>query len=699
MTVRWCVCVFAMMCCRLAGAETKRPSDAELLPIDIPASTTSTTTLADDLRDACESIAQHASTLQGAQSAQRFSREALRPWQAARKALASAIDERVRAKADQASVDRPRPGAGNGEAQRLSAAADRQLTAAAQMVAATEKTVQAATSEVDKERAAAANSTAALHEACTAIAKGTKLSPDMIASLHEFKRNPSDSVSLVKMFLDAATGIGQSPSAAFEPVAPGSLETALINGLTNFVYQRAKAEALDYLADTLKGLLCADDRKPFFANICIAFDDVDKTVSLSAIGSFLATAARKDLERLPDVMLVYALSELTKMAPGQPPTCGDQQVACEALTDARVTLAFYHDVSRGRRALDAARALHAIAFTDLQRAQAPRSIRALSVASELLDAVMRQNGWERLGKISPEQRPFFAVSVLLTLEDVGDVALGDKALGSEWLALAFKISELAAHAGDLHKQAEAAIGAFQTKLAALASQPAGSTKPSMTQTAPDVARASASTLAALLEVSASVAPDVGIPEAPELGAAKKVEQLGEMIANGAASSTIALELSDLYLRVIGHPGPSESSKIVATVRNALPFVLQLSRAESADDVEKALEAAAAPAGAYRTKSKRGMVLITAFAGGAVGREYILHENPGYPLGLFAPVGIHASWPVSGWGNMGVMLSILNLGSLVSERLDSDLEKTSENQTSSVAPSSSDSFKKLLSPGL
>jgi hypothetical protein len=177
---------------------------------------------------------------------------------------------------------------------------------------------------------------------------------------------------------------------------------------------------------------------------------------------------------------------------------------------------------------------------------------------------------------------------------------------------------------------------------------------------------------------------------------QKLARLGEMIASGEASASVALELQDLLVRVLG---TSDSSQVSETVKGALPFVIQLAHAESADEVTKLLEAAAAPVGSYALKEKRSMVSLTAFAGATIGFEHIA-GSWGEPFGVFAPVGVHVSWPAGKdgkSGDWGVMLSVVNLGNLVSERLDSDLK--AGDGTMTVSPEQSESFRSVFSPGV
>jgi hypothetical protein len=67
----------------------------------------------------------------------------------------------------------------------------------------------------------------------------------------------------------------------------GNLQSQLINGLTIFVINRAKAEAQLYLTERLKVTLCSDEARPFFRNTCAAFEGIDARMQLAAMAMYL----------------------------------------------------------------------------------------------------------------------------------------------------------------------------------------------------------------------------------------------------------------------------------------------------------------------------------------------------------------------------------------------------------------------------
>lgn len=136
----------------------------------------------------------------------------------------------------------------------------------------------------------------------------------------------------------------------------------------------------------------------------------------------------------------------------------------------------------------------------------------------------------------------------------------------------------------------------------------------------------------------------------------------------------------------------DDKAVPVNVKKVIPVMVEIANAETSKDVAAVIEAAAAPVGSYRQKSKRQMTSITAFLGPSLGREYY-DNNQGAgqtKLNAFAPVGIHASWPLKGdyFNNFGVYLSLLDLGPLVSTR-----------EEDGVKSESNVGFKQAFSPGI
>lgn len=104
----------------------------------------------------------------------------------------------------------------------------------------------------------------------------------------------------------------------------------------------------------------------------------------------------------------------------------------------------------------------------------------------------------------------------------------------------------------------------------------------------------------------------------------------------------------------------------------LPFVTEVAAAETSEDVERALEAAAAPVGSYRAKRVEGRstVSLNAFVGVQGGVEYVrgvAWSADSIQGGVFAPVGVEMAYGVCEGLSLGVFLSLLDLGTLVNFR--------------------------------
>jgi hypothetical protein len=687
-----------VMVCVLRSSATATPSEEELLPIDIPVSSPAKTRLALALKDACDSIAAEGqSLLDESQSKDKtFERAPFLGWHGAFPSAPTAHElAQARAELEKVSKTVADLKNGQGRADAISRAEQQHLDADGRL-----KKLQTVEVKLAKMKA----SVSALRDACQAIAGEQSFTDQALASLREFARAPEDVSKEIRAYLLKGDAREQSPLTPISTLTSGSLQAHLIGGLADFVYRRARVEAIGYLAQRLDDLLCSEARKPFFKNVCVAFDDLDSSVTLSAIGSYLAAAARKDLERLPDAMLVYALSELT-VAPQGAVGCGDNASACEALTGARIALAFYYEVARGRRPLDVARAIHGVTFTRRQVEQAPRSIKALTLASQLLDAIMRQEGWERTRE-SKDELPYYAISTLLTLEEVRDGwQLKAETLNKRagWL---FQLGALVRRAAEVHARIEAIV---ETMTKPSGSEDGGqdaadALKLTRSLSRSDLSRASTAALHVMLELPVA---DLDVEPPAAVSRMTKLSNLGELIASGDAAGSIVAELHDLLMRLIVDATSSTSSAATITnaiftkVKAALPFATQLARAESADEVATVLEAAAAPVGSYRLKTRKPMVSLTGFVGAAGGFEHLTGQSWGTPLSVFAPLGLHASLPIRGGklGSWGVMLSVLNLGNLVSERLDNDLERTAGNTTTKVDAAQSESLLSVFSPGV
>jgi hypothetical protein len=135
----------------------------------------------------------------------------------------------------------------------------------------------------------------------------------------------------------------------------------------------------------------------------------------------------------------------------------------------------------------------------------------------------------------------------------------------------------------------------------------------------------------------------------------------------------------------------------------LPFVIDVAEAKTADDVQRSLEAAAAPIGGGRAKrgATRRTIAVTALAGATLGGEISYAtkgaSDAGWQGGLFVPVGVDLTWGVGEIYSVGFFLSVIDLGALASFRAKDDV--TSEGTTATVEKSPQIGWEQVVSPGL
>jgi subtilisin family serine protease len=110
----------------------------------------------------------------------------------------------------------------------------------------------------------------------------------------------------------------------------------------------------------------------------------------------------------------------------------------------------------------------------------------------------------------------------------------------------------------------------------------------------------------------------------------------------------------------------------------------------------------------RTLALKGVVVV-ASAGNKASASSAFPERTPHAIcvaGLtkqrapLTPVGFHATRPICNKSrHVGLFFSILNVGNLVSQRLDDDLEEPISGGTSTVSPEQSDDLAKVFSPGV
>jgi hypothetical protein len=130
-------------------------------------------------------------------------------------------------------------------------------------------------------------------------------------------------------------------------------------------------------------------------------------------------------------------------------------------------------------------------------------------------------------------------------------------------------------------------------------------------------------------------------------------------------------------------------------------------AESAEDVTKALHAVAAPVGSYRVKRISGSTrfTVTSYVGAVAGYEPRLYgggvdlsNEGGYVGGLAAPIGVELSRGFGG-ASVGLFVSVLDVGTLVSQRFDTLVaEVEGSSDEANVQGATEPRFQQVFAPG-
>lgn len=188
-----------------------------------------------------------------------------------------------------------------------------------------------------------------------------------------------------------------------------------------------------------------------------------------------------------------------------------------------------------------------------------------------------------------------------------------------------------------------------------------------------------------------------------------VVTLSDLLIDGSETNKMLTTKNKLestvntYLASFGGPTRTKMSQQLTSL---IHFVNDMAVAKDAEDVEKAIEAFALPAGSYSIKrTSKFNFSINSFPGILPAYEVPWKKNEdfygpnpegGFSIGLTAPVGLSLAW---GWGkknkclegySMGFFIPVIDVGAITRLRLDT--EKDTE-----ALPKMT--FRNFLSPGL
>lgn len=470
-------------------------------------------------------------------------------------------------------------------------------------------------------------------------------------------------------------GAQGAPGAAAPAAAPGlgSLETALLNGLADFMVTRAKAEAIHWVKEHLTAELCGRSGA-LLPHLCLAFKDLDPALSLQAMGAYLQAAALEDLEGLPEALLL------------QDPGRKDEASAL------LLGMTLFREVYAGRSPIEAARNVqHVTCKAASEAGKWGKIAPAACAGSALIDAIVRQRraGVGTDGTPSSQMREL-AVAALLSLQQSlkDEAAPLDGLSAKEFEALVNQVQALAAEVEGLEKDLRSVLAEAKG-----GKVPAEARLAVATRTVAVLLHSARSSVC--LVKSAGCKPG---EEAPVVAALSFMESAAgfasALYSHDAGSMAIAVRTALSALGELTKKHPEWEP-----VRRVLPFVVELASAKESKDVAAALEAAAAPVNSYEAKFDRSSIAINAFVGGSVGPETTSTGKWAGVVSLSAPVGVHVTTPLGSGKSMvhgGLFVSVIDLGALTATRLEKEVGDTGE-PTVETAPSVG--FAQVFSPGI
>jgi hypothetical protein len=528
-----------------------------------------------------------------------------------------------------------------------------------------------------------------LAQTCAAL-EAKKLSADDWQNLRAFRKDPDPSqlAALIESkTTGTATASGAPPALALD--SAGSLAQTLIAGVAEFLYDRSKAQAALYLTARLKEKLCSPERRPFFPHLCPALETIELNLPLGALGTYVIAAARKDLEQLPDTTLVYALHEAEDPDAHRLQCDPKRRDTCNVLFAARFGLAYYRAVASGRKPLDAVRGLHEV---ELRYNPAPGVFSAVKNGSALLDAVYTQQDWRAITTASGRLVACHAAGVHLALEESIQLALPDDLTLSiaALPPLVSVLDRLIRRADAAHEAVARAANAEEVDSGDGDVRPpsediASNAPPSAsTLTARDYALSATQMLQAALDVEISRAFRIPTADnATALTTLRSAAALGEAITAGqdaVQATLLSLDLLGRLLEAERQRGALTRQQLegVRAVQGLVPLVTQLASAKSADEAAIVFQNAAAPLDTYALKYKQNVIALNGLVGAAGGSELVSVEHETRASGVvsgFAPIGFHATTPLSDHWHFGALLSVIDLGALVTARFQAETEPT------------------------
>ncbi len=497
----------------------------------------------------------------------------------------------------------------------------------------------------------------------------------------------SDYDDLAVEFVEAAEP--EPPGArasAFSATSLGAAARTAFDGLAEFLIDRAKEEAINYLRDELVSRICAEDADPiqFIPNTCDVLADVDPNLSISAMGAALRTAMVSDLELFPDRTAVLAWTF-------------EAEVAYSG-TGLRVLVPLVRDARARKSPLEFIAALHTISIVDCERLAGPGhetgdqrcadTIALLRLSSLLVHATIAQI---QVQQKSPDLA-YLTLSTMFVLEQqfarIPEQAQARILAELGWTKFEFEPQHIEAFS-DLVALAEQQIPDLERAIDTLADQVTAGERPAiLDEEMYRLAIRATHDLTAIGQLMLEKLPRNPQSEAWRTSLAKALAGLPDLFElaqayadqDWAAATLGTLSIEEKWLKLHGGAEVSvEFDDALQSLTRYLPLFIEIANAKSSDEVNRALQAAF-PAGGYKRKYREPALSLNGFLGiygGATVSNSLDAANQlqfgrlGGEFSMFAPIGMHVTSPVGLHrrrpSHLGVLFTVIDLGAITTAK--------------------------------
>ena len=509
----------------------------------------------------------------------------------------------------------------------------------------------------------------------------------------------------------AERGRGTSIGVVATSAAAGiSWQTAVVTGLANFVADRAQQELVRWLQEQLLRKLCEDPTGQLvFSNTCEAVRKINE--SPAALGRYFAAMIRKDLERLPALFAYVAIK--------QNYYSNDAPKAALLLTSLQRMNALIIGMKEGDSPLElvAALAQDAGSLGDTCKEDAGHLPCAVTLIGTWVKFLSTVRGLDKADFQNPEtltklirdilrdEKFYGALRTIYGRQDAVPAWLSpflqklleknasesmDKAVQAALetlnldsdVAKATIVRRLFTNVSELEKRLRR-IDDLQNKGTAFRAEWAA-----------DVTRMTLAVISSSVELLCNER-------------AKSLQQMLQTLKQVVAALA-AFSRGDYPegLRATLEAVKPYVQHIPQAAQQFLPLLIDLAAAQTVEDVQAALSAAAAPMGSWRAKRQAPLTItVSALAGLSGGGEFPLSRQlsftpqAGFAGGPLAALGLDLAWRVRGpqYWTLGMFVSVLDLGQLAYARVAS-IDGMEKSDTVRAKTASEVSFLSVLAPG-